>query len=148
MATGTANMGTARDAHRIHILGAGNLGQYLARGLVKQNPNLPVTLLFHRNGLLSDWKAAGEAIECVTDGAIDRTAGIGVELLDDAEEAEPIKHLVVACKTYMAVSALKQVQKRLDENSTVVFLQNGMGMYMYGEIESVRPWVLGLMSLT
>lgn len=129
MTAGTANPGTTDDSHRIHILGAGNLGQYLARGLVKQNSKLPVTLLFHRNGLLRDWQVAGEAIECVTDSAVDRTGGIDVELLSDAEKAEPIKHLIVACKTYMAVPALKQVQRRLDENSTVVFLQNGMGTY-------------------
>lgn len=127
MATGTANSST-RDAHRIHIIGAGNLGQYLARGLARQNSKLPITLLLHRDGLLNDWRAAGETIECVADGAIDRTGGIGVELLDDADEAEPIKNLIVACKTYMTVSALKRVRRRLDENSTVVFLQNGMGM--------------------
>lgn len=120
---------TAPDAPRIHILGAGNLGQYLARGLRKQNPQLPVTLLFHRAGLLEDWKAAGEEIECVADGAVDRTGGIDVELLGGGEgEAAPIRHLIVACKTYMAVSALRQVQGRLDAKSTIVFLQNGMGM--------------------
>ena len=127
----TRNMAASRanrDGERIHILGAGNLGQYLARGLVIQDPKVPVTLLFHRKGLLDDWKAAGETIECMTDGAVDRTGGIDVELLDQAgDEAETIKHLIVACKTYMTVPALKLVRSRLDEKSTIVFLQNGMG---------------------
>ncbi|MBE3042199.1 hypothetical protein IMZ48_06390 [Candidatus Bathyarchaeota archaeon] len=116
-------------ANRIHILGAGNLGQYVARGLVKQNPTLPVTLLFHRAGLLTDWKTAGEAIECTIDVEVDRTGGIDVELVDGTEdEVGRIENLIVACKTYMAVPALRAVQSRLDEKSTIVFLQNGMGM--------------------
>lgn len=120
--------GTARDAERVHILGAGNLGQYLARGLVKQNPKLPVTLLFHRDGLLRDWKAAGETIECETEGKVDRTGGIDVELIDGGTDSGSIRHLVVACKTYMTVPALRMVKERLSEESTIVFLQNGMGM--------------------
>ena len=115
---------------RIHILGAGNLGQYLARGLASQRPRSPVTLLFHRRGLLDDWKAAGESIECVAaDGTVDRTGGIDVELLgEDGDKAGAIRHLIVACKTYMAVPALRRVRSRLDGESTIVFLQNGMGM--------------------
>lgn len=119
--------GTLRDAERVHILGAGNLGQYLARGLVKQNPQLPVTLLFHRNGLMGDWKAAGEAIKCETGGKVDRTGGIDVELIGSGAKSVPIRHLVVACKTYMTVPALRGVEERLSEESTIVFLQNGMG---------------------
>ena len=126
--------GTARDPRRIHILGAGNLGQYLARGLVKQNPKLPVTLLFHRDGLLRDWNTAGEAIECETGGRIDRTGGIDVELVDGSTETSPISNLIVACKTYMTVPALQKVKARLNEESTIVFLQNGMGM-----LQNIKP---------
>ncbi|SPO07572.1 uncharacterized protein DNG_10267 [Cephalotrichum gorgonifer] len=125
------------NAERIHILGAGNLGQYLARGLTRQNPLHPVTLLLHRPSLLQDWESAGSAIECETNGQVDHTTGISVELIDgdeDGDGAAPgvdgssgIKNLIVACKTYMTVPALRRVRNRLDEGSTIVFLQNGMG---------------------
>ena len=125
----TTKTAPAPAANRIHILGAGNLGQYLARGLVRQNPALPVTMLFHRAGLLADWKKAGEAIKCTVGGKVDETRGIDVELIDGTEgEGARIEHLIVACKTYAAVPALRLVQTRLDERSTIVFLQNGMGM--------------------
>lgn len=138
----TAGMhsGTTRDPRRIHILGAGNLGQYLARGLVKQNPKLPVTLLFHRDGLLRDWKAAGEVIECETDGKVDRTGGIDVELVDGKAGSSPISHLIVACKTYMTVPALATVKGRLSKESTIVFLQNGMGAFRNLRVR--QPYVI------
>ena len=119
---------TNAEAQRIHILGAGNLGQYLARGLVRQTPKVPVTPLFHRRGLLDDWEAAGEAIECVSGRGVDRTGGVDVELLENGNE--PIRHLIVACKTYMTVPALKRVRSRLSRQSTIVFLQNGMGSWI------------------
>lgn len=40
----------------------------------------------------------------------------------------PIKHLVVATKATVTASALARVRHRLDKDSHVVFLQNGLGM--------------------
>jgi 2-dehydropantoate 2-reductase len=115
---------------RIFILGAGNLGQYLARGLANTSPTPPVTLLFHRKGLLDDWRSAGREIKCEYEGRTDYTKGVDVELVSDItnHQAAPIENLIVACKTYLTVTALEQVKSRLTPKSTIVFLQNGMGM--------------------
>ncbi|KAL8418732.1 hypothetical protein RB594_002082 [Gaeumannomyces avenae] len=124
------------DKAPIYILGVGNLGKLVAYCLRKQSPITPVTLLLHRDGLLSDWAAAGQAIECVTpgSGAADRRTGFVVEAPSHRAPAPgastplpPIKNLVVATKTYMTAAALRPLQHRLGRDSNVLLLQNGMG---------------------
>ncbi|KAL8363481.1 hypothetical protein RB601_009313 [Gaeumannomyces tritici] len=124
------------DRAPIYILGVGNLGKLVAYYLRKQSPTTPVTLLFHRDGLLSDWAAAGQAIECATpgNGAADRRTGFVVEAPSHRAPAPgapaplpPIKNLVVATKTYMTAAALRPLEHRLGRDSNVLLLQNGMG---------------------
>ena len=118
----------------IYVLGVGNLGKFVAHALKKHHPWLHISLLLHRSGLLSEWEAAGRAIECVTDGISDKRTGFDVELLSfSAGENDvqmpntPIKHLIVATKAYMATSAVSLVKHRLRSTSSILFLQNGMG---------------------
>ncbi|PKS11179.1 hypothetical protein jhhlp_002940 [Lomentospora prolificans] len=118
--------GTANGYDRIHILGVGNLGKLVAYHLVKQDPQTRVTLLFHRQSLVTEWDAAGRKIECVTDGQAHSASGIDAEVVSSAE-SRPIKNLIVACKTFMTTTALSQVKNRLDGESTLLFIQNGMG---------------------
>ncbi|GAB1316198.1 2-dehydropantoate 2-reductase (Ketopantoate reductase) (KPA reductase) (KPR) [Madurella fahalii] len=140
-----AGMTSVRSAHNvadnndktIYILGVGNLGKYAAHALAKHVPDQPVTLLLHRQGLLDDWKAAGEAIECIEAGLSSRTSGFGVEVLPASDILEtdknqnhprpPIKHLIVATKAYNTTAALRRIRDRLSRGSNILFLQNGMG---------------------
>jgi len=123
----------------IYVLGVGNLGKYVAHSLMKQALG-SVTLLFHRPGLKEQWQSAGSQIQCVTDGTPDATSGFGVEVLPPSEpsavdqahqkpDEKPIKNLIVATKTYMTTGALERVKGRLGPRSTILFLQNGMGMF-------------------
>ena len=125
----------------IYVLGVGNLGKYVAHSIMKQAPG-SVTLLFHRPDLEEQWQSAGSQIQCVTDGVPDATSGFGVEVLPPSEpptadqahqklDQTPIKNLIVATKTYMTTSALERVKGRLGPESTVLFLQNGMGMFSH-----------------
>ncbi|KAI1429134.1 hypothetical protein F5Y12DRAFT_539171 [Xylaria sp. FL1777] len=118
---------------RIYVIGVGNLGKYIAHALRKRHPRLPITLLFHRVDLASEWDAAGRAITQVVDGIPDKSTGFDVEFLFDSGHQStevpeaPIKHLIVATKTYMTASALSLVKSRLGNDSNILFLQNGMG---------------------
>ncbi|KAI0543201.1 hypothetical protein GGR58DRAFT_519334 [Xylaria digitata] len=133
----TATNGFTRDVgspSRIYILGVGNLGKYVAHTLRKQHPRLPITLLFHRAELASQWDAAGRAITQVVEGMSDKRTGFDVEFLFDSADHKsprvpeaPIKHIIVATKTYMTASAIDLVKGRLGNNSSILFLQNGMG---------------------
>ncbi|KAL8392396.1 hypothetical protein RB595_002548 [Gaeumannomyces hyphopodioides] len=126
------------DRAPIYIVGVGNLGKLVAYCLRKQSPTTPVTLLLHRDGLLSDWATAGQAIECGTPGGgvTDRQTGFAIEapshhhhraLAAGAPPPPPIKNLIVATKTYMTAAALRPLQNRLGHDSNVLLLQNGMG---------------------
>jgi ketopantoate reductase len=113
----------------VHILGLGNLGKLFAYSLAKCNQGTPITLLFHRSSLIPEWDKAGRSIEITTKGVSDRQTGFEYELLEDSSnrEAGMIKNLVVATKTYTTVSALRPILHRLNKDSTLLFLQNGMG---------------------
>jgi 2-dehydropantoate 2-reductase len=117
----------------IHVLGIGNLGKYVAHSLMKQ-ASQPVTLIFHRPSLELQWQSAGCGILCATDGVQDKRSGFRVEVLPPPSASssqgplEPIKYLIVATKTYMTTNALQLVKNRLNSNSSILFLQNGMGM--------------------
>jgi ketopantoate reductase len=127
LSRGTASMAPACSDTPIHILGVGNLGKYVAYSLVKSSPK-PVTLIFHRKSLEDEWRAEGEAVTCITDGIRDSRSGFGIETLPTESPApEPIKHLIITTKAYMTVDALKPLKHRLNSNSSILFLQNGMG---------------------
>jgi 2-dehydropantoate 2-reductase len=121
----------------IHVLGTGNLGKFVAHSIAKHCPEAPVTLLFHRPGLVTAWEAGGRGIECLSDGVVDRRTNFNVELLPPASPdptltqsvttSRSIKYLIVATKTYTTTAALSLVKNRLDSTSSVLFLQNGMG---------------------
>ncbi|KAI0472336.1 hypothetical protein F4859DRAFT_522260 [Xylaria cf. heliscus] len=127
---GKATNGFAEDVsgpERIYVLGVGNLGKYVAHALRKRHQRLPITLLFHRAGLKSEWDAAGRAITLVADDISDKRMDFDVEFLfDSTGHKSPIKHLIVATKTYTTVSAIDLVKGRLGKDSSILFLQNGM----------------------
>ena len=112
----------------IHILGLGNLGKLVAHALASSHPAPPqVTLLLHRPELYSQWDKAGHYIDVVTNGVSDRRGGFQIEETS-GEESSLIRHLIVATKAYATIPALKPLRHRLRDESTMLFLQNGMGM--------------------
>ncbi|KAI1133861.1 2-dehydropantoate 2-reductase [Hypoxylon sp. FL0543] len=115
----------------IHILGIGNIGKLFAYALKKSDPSSKVVLLLHRKSLASDWEVGGRCIELVTNGVSVKQGGLDVEVLSPQTPPESgafIKNLIVATKTYDTTKALSRVQYRLDGTSSILFLQNGMGV--------------------
>jgi len=110
----------------IHILGLGNLAKFLAHSLRKQHPTLPITLLFHRTSLTEEWERAGKSIEVVRKGVSDHQSGFDCE--DVGKGTGEIRNLILTTKTYGTVGALKPLRGRLGKGSTLLFVQNGIGM--------------------
>jgi 2-dehydropantoate 2-reductase len=110
----------------IYILGLGNIAKLFAHSLRKTHPDTPIKLIFHRDTLISEWRAADQTIEIVRDGKANRQQGFDWERLPQPN-GEMIRNLIVATKTYGTVDALKPLKKRLNRDSTILFLQNGMG---------------------
>ena len=145
---------------RVYILGIGNIGKLVAHSLAGIPNPPPITLLFHRSGLLQDWKAQGEELDLVTQGISLKRKGFQTELaipLDHVgsvtrEQSSAIQNLVVAVKGPRTVAALSTIAHRLDRESTIVFLQNGMGILdeindkIFPSLESRPNYMLGIIS--
>lgn len=125
---------------RIHVLGTGNIGATVAHALAGlPDPIRPrITLLLHRKSLLDAWRKGGEKLDVLRyeDGASQPRGGIDVELVEQQPSEtvasasagkEKIDHLIVSVKAAQTVSALRPIKDRLGPDSTILFLQNGMG---------------------
>ncbi|KAH7122558.1 2-dehydropantoate 2-reductase-like protein [Dendryphion nanum] len=113
----------------VHILGIGNLGKLLAHSLRKNHPELPITLLYHRLGFDSAWRAAGQEIEIVRNGEHDKRRGFVLKYTDPVGEGvdDKIENLIVTTKAHQTVQALMPLKKSLHKHSTILFCLNGMG---------------------
>jgi len=120
----------------------GNLARLFAHSFRKYHPQVPITLLFHRSSLLDEWEAAGHNIDITTNDVVDTQTNFDIELISGNGSARetPIENLILTVKTHSTVSALAPIASRLNRNSTIMFVQNGMGVY------DVDSWLSNLMS--
>lgn len=113
---------------RIHILGIGNLGRLFAHALANSTEPPPITLLLHRQSLMTEWEAAGRKISITTNGVIANNGRFDVEDISSASAPDtPISNLIITTKTISTITALRTISHRLNAESTILFTQNGMG---------------------
>ncbi|KAJ4312766.1 2-dehydropantoate 2-reductase (Ketopantoate reductase) (KPA reductase) (KPR) [Neodidymelliopsis sp. IMI 364377] len=143
---------------RIHVLGIGNVGSFIAHA-IRGVPNPPpVTLLFPRWERLNEWNDSPQQLALVTEGDTELRSGYDAELAiprvryhgkevglssSNAEEQSassqepqtlegestaPISSLIVCSKAPVVLQGLSAVKHRLHKDSVVLFLQNGMGV--------------------
>ena len=110
----------------IHILGLGNLGKLVAHSLRKSHPEKQISLLFHRESLVEEWNRSGRYIQIERNGESDSRDRFGEE---STKNGGDIHNLVVATKTYLTAQALLPLKERLRSDSTILFVQNGMGTF-------------------
>ncbi|KAF2131882.1 hypothetical protein P153DRAFT_364361 [Dothidotthia symphoricarpi CBS 119687] len=139
---------------RIHIMGVGNVGSFIAHAL-RGIPNPPpVTLLFSNWAKLSEWNESPQRLSLVTDGDTEIRDGYSAEIAIpriryhgkevglsgtteslsapqskslEGESTESISSLIVCTKAPYVLQGLSAVKHRLHKDSVVLFLQNGMG---------------------
>lgn len=134
---------------RIHIIGSGSVGKFIGhaiRGVI--NPP-PLTLLLHRPGVLKDFEKANNSLTLNTGKISVVRSGFDAELALPVRDGlrqghttptnqEPfasrisndiIHNLIVTTKATQVVSAISSIQHRLRPTSTILFLQNGMGIH-------------------
>ncbi|QGA21255.1 hypothetical protein EYB26_008965 [Talaromyces marneffei] len=154
---------------RIHILGMGNIGCFVAHSLASRMTRPLITLLLHNRDMYERWLQRKQTIRLMTNGSDDNKTGFDVNVLDnktwysmpywdernprlspeeeeenytsqletndapssevdDFTDDEKIECLIVTTKAPLTVKALSSVSHRLTPDSTVLFLQNGMGV--------------------
>lgn len=112
---------------RFHILGTGAIGGHIASVL---RPRMPVTLLLRSKNAVHDFEQRYRNTITYTrsDKGRSEIVGFDAESLHGDNNNNPIETLVVATKAQHAVDAVRSVQQRLTPQSTLVLLQNGMGL--------------------
>ncbi|KAF2137351.1 uncharacterized protein K452DRAFT_291730 [Aplosporella prunicola CBS 121167] len=150
---------------RVHVLGLGSIGTFMAYCLTDVPSRPCTTLMLHRPALYDAFKKNNEKISITTTKQTQEhgrfnaegsnaegfdAEGFDAEVLDNdgswrrttrqqstTEQTnphwenttnEPIRQLVVATKTIHTVGALKPLQSRLTPETTILFMQNGMGI--------------------
>lgn len=151
--------GKPRLSGRIHILGLGNVGTFVAHSLMSRPSPPPVTLLLHNPKLYESWLDRKKCLSVNNNGLDDIKTGFDVNVLsgktwhafpywdkeageersdsreietaleeEAVEDDERIECLVVTVKAPVTALALESVSHRLTPDSTVLFLQNGLGV--------------------
>ncbi|KAI8324950.1 2-dehydropantoate 2-reductase [Martensiomyces pterosporus] len=151
------SLGVANSAARIHVLGAGAVGLLFAAHL--RQSGHPITLLLRsqesvdkfantsngRIGIYNDWVRSHptrkllyygtNASASATDSSsiapwfTEECQAEAVQPSDPLGSNEPIRRLIIATKAQDTLGAYWSVKDRLDAQSTVVLMQNGMGVY-------------------
>ncbi|KAJ2148487.1 2-dehydropantoate 2-reductase (Ketopantoate reductase) (KPA reductase) (KPR) [Coemansia sp. RSA 1807] len=162
---GTMSAGTGSATSRIHVLGAGAVGLLFAAHL--RQAGHPITLLlrsqsavdrFERQGsrisVINDWVRVHPSRRLLLQPGEDITPctidGIQAEdIHTDNDQQGVISKLVVATKAQDTLQAFGRVRMRLGAQSTVVLLQNGMGVFeaiqreFYTQPDNVPAFIVG-----
>lgn len=145
-------------SRRIYMLGLGKLGKFVAHSLAGIPNRPPITLLFHHRSLLRMWERQGRTLELQQRGTSEKRNGFDVSLTESIEqdaaigreENEPIHNLIVSVKGHATVTALSTIAHRLTSETTILFLQNGMGVIdevnekMFLDVNTRPRYMLGL----
>lgn len=135
-----------------HVLGLGSIGTFLAHHLRRALPfEHQITLIHKIRSQAEQTLVSGNLIRIERNGVVIPSTGYRVDAFDDPPPASrgpalpksainleddkergfntPIESLFVTTKAHQALSAISKLAPRLSANSTIVLLQNGMGLY-------------------
>lgn len=133
----------------VHVLGLGSIGTFAAFSLADIPRTPRITLLLHKPSLYECFvKNKGRIAMRTTEQKLEERSGYNAEVLKEGAwirptaqgsgetsigegwqvADEPIENLIIATKTIHTVQALRPLQHRLTAESSILFLQNGMGM--------------------
>lgn len=110
----------------IHILGTGAIGCHVG-SILKAHKN-KVTLLLRSPAHLTDFQSRNSTITYRCEGKTTLIDGFKASLIGDTTDTSPITSLVVATKAHHTLNALSPMASRLSSSSTILLLQNGMGV--------------------
>lgn len=74
---------------RIHILGSGDIGHFIAHAIARIPCRPPVTLIFRTNAKFQKWQEADCSIEVVTDSISEKQSGFEIEVLPQHKYDKP-----------------------------------------------------------
>ncbi|WP_235833879.1 2-dehydropantoate 2-reductase [Halopseudomonas bauzanensis] len=106
----------------LHILGAGSLGLLWAARCARAG--IDCRLILRTPAALREWLDRDSVLLLERQETIE-SLPVTVELADSSNE--PIRHLIIATKAWAVAGALESIASRLQADSQLVLLQNGLG---------------------
>lgn len=157
---------------RIYISGTGSVGKLVAHSIRGVVDPPPVTLIFHRPTFKQEFEQAESLLKLKTGRTIESRTGFDSELalperrdlnravqiptdrerFEEQEGVEPITNLIVTVKAPDTLAALRPLLPRLSADSTILFMQNGMGIieqcneHLFPHPETRPGYMLGVNS--
>ncbi|KAG6039996.1 hypothetical protein E4U41_001718 [Claviceps citrina] len=127
----------AKLDERIFILGVGNIGRLYASCLAGHVSPVPITLVVHRQELLSQWVASeGVQLTHGRGGNTTKNKDFDIEWwtetrpqygpVREVAEGGKLRNLLISTKSSAAMPEADRLRRYLDKSSSVVFAQNGM----------------------
>lgn len=104
-----------------HVLGAGSLGCLWASRLLLAGQKVNLVM---RSERLADFQSGGYQLR-FTD--LQQTTSLVLARAETADSPAPVQRLILACKAYSAAEAVASIGHRLNPDSQVILLQNGIG---------------------
>ena len=144
-----------RPADQVHVLGQDFKGSFIAHALSGSSAVPPPKVLFHVGHLLRTFKFEGAGITVVQDGersTRNRVVREWVGGTQDEPIREHIEQLVVTAPCFQAVRLISNVRHRIDHRSTILLLQDGLGVVeelnkaLFADPRSRPTYVLGHMT--
>lgn len=132
---------------RVHILGLGNVGTFIAHSLASRQNSPPITLLLHSTDLLREFRRKKFSLAVNHRGMDEVKSGFDAEVYSHSEwhkvaqkypieeqedflgnTIEDIDCLIVCSKANVTEKAIETLKHRLTPNSTICLVQSGMGI--------------------
>ena len=138
---------------RIHIVGIGNVGCFIAHSLRSISEPPPVTLIFHNQEQEHHWNSGNKEIGVCADGSSSYQGGYDTETMPrksmfnadievnhrstssaphlrrkPSNEHRKIDNLIVCVNANFARAALFRLRHRLHKHSSILILSSGMGI--------------------
>ncbi|KAI9362717.1 2-dehydropantoate 2-reductase [Pilaira anomala] len=110
----------------VHILGTGAIGCHIG-AVLKAHKN-KVTLLLRSPSHVTDFANRNNTITYRRQDKVHKVQGFNTSLVGDPLDTSPITTLIVATKAHHTRNALSPIASRLSSESTILLLQNGMGV--------------------
>ncbi|KAG7099630.1 hypothetical protein E1B28_001458 [Marasmius oreades] len=143
---------------RFHVLGIGSIGSLISHHLRRVLPSTHTITLIHKTlRQARDVQDSGGIIRVEASGVLENASGFKSELFDgvaarprirskmqssenpytdiqkeggdDGVHENSIESLFVTAKAHQTLPALRKLSPRLSPNSTIILMQNGMGVY-------------------
>lgn len=128
---------TTYPDQRVFIVGPGNIGRLYASYMVRHPNPLPITLVVHREELLSQW-VAGEGIGLINPGTgeVFKSKRFNLEWwtetrppygpVREVADGKKLRNVFISTKATAGLAEADRLRRYLGRSSSVVFAQNGV----------------------